>query len=140
MNAVSVINSFATLNDKNEVTAFDFASFDKLVSELVTERAKIRKDNAAELKEQKKANSAVLAQAGKDYYLSLKVGDVFNVIIGGEAVAVRKIETKSGSNASAACELIVSAGGKTDKRYPKFDKVVVPATAGTPADPNSDAE
>lgn len=129
MNAQNVISTFATVDADGKVTAFDFANFDALVSELVTERAKIRKENASAIKEQKKADSAVLAQAGKEYYNTLKVGDIFKVVIGGEQVEVRKIETKSGSGASAACELVVSAGGKTDKRYPKFDKVVVPATS-----------
>lgn len=128
MNTQNVIAAFATLDADGKVASFDFASFDALVSELVTERAKIRKDNATAIKEQKKADSAVLAEAGKAYYNSLKVGDTFKVVIGGEQVEVRKIATKSGSGASAACELVVSAGGKTDKRYPKFDKVVVPAT------------
>ena len=129
MNAQNVISAFATLNENNEVTAFDFNAFDALVSELVTERAKIRKDNAEALKEQKKADTAILAEAGKVYYNSLKVGDVFEIMLGGEPTKVTKIETKSGSGNSAACKLVVSKGGKTDNRYPNFDKVVVPTTS-----------
>ena len=128
INAQSVIGSFATLNEQNEVIAFDFNAFDTLVSELVTERAKLRKENADVIKEQKKANADALAEVGKAYYNSLAVGDEFEVMLGGEKTKVRKIETKSGSGNSAACELVVSKGGKTDNRYPKFDKVVVPAT------------
>ena len=129
MNTQSIISSFATLNDAGEAISFDFNSFDALVSELVTERAKLRKENAEVIKEQKKADTAVLAEAGKAYYNSLAVGDEFEVMLGGVATKVTKIETKSGSGNSAACKLVVSAGGKTDNRYPKFDKVVVPATS-----------
>lgn len=126
MTTSSVIGSFATLNEKGEVIAFDFNSFDKLVSDLVTERAKIRKDNADEVKAQKKASAEEKAVIGKEYFLTLKVGDHFFVEIGGNIVEVEKIATKSGSNNSASCKLVVSAGGKTDNRYPKFDKVAVP--------------
>ena len=136
----SVIGSFATLNEQNEVIAFDFNSFDTLVSELVTERAKLRKENADAIKEQKKANADALAEVGKAYYNSLKVGDIFEVILGGKNTKVRKIETKSGSGSSAACELVVSAGGKTDRRYPKFDKVVVPQTEESSDEAVADAE
>ena len=38
MNAQSIISSFATLNENNEVVSFNFADFDILVSELITER------------------------------------------------------------------------------------------------------
>ena len=130
MNAQEIISSFATLNENGEVASFNFDDFDKLVSELVTERAKIRKDNKEAIKAQKEANNAVLAESGKEFYNGLAEGDVFTYkTADGTLVHAKKIATKSGSGNSAACEVIsglVIAEGKSAKRYPKFHQVVVP--------------
>ena len=129
MNAQNVISSFATLNENNEVVSFNFADFDALVSELVTERAKIRKDNKEAIKAEKEAANEVLAKAGKEYYNALKVGEEFTYrTADGTEVLARKIETKSGSGNSAACEVISGIEcAKSNKRYPKFHQVIVPA-------------
>ena len=129
MNAQNVIAAFATLNENNEVVSFNFAEFDALVSELVTERAKIRKDNKEAIKAQKEADNEVLAKAGKAYYDSLGVGKEFDYkCADGTLVHARKIETKSKSGATAACEVISGIEcSKSNKRYPKFYQVVVPA-------------
>ena len=128
MNAQSIISSFATLNENNEVVSFNFADFDILVSELVTERAKIRKDNKEAIKAQKEADNEALAKVGKDYYDSLKVGEEFRYkTADGTEVLARKIETKSKSGNSAACEVISGIEcTKSNKRYPKFHQVIVP--------------
>jgi len=127
MNAQNVISSFATLNDANEVVSFNFADFDKLVSELVTERAKIRKENKEAIKAEKEAKNEELAKDGKEFYLGLKVGDTFTYkTADGTEVLARKIETKSGVYNSAACEVISGIEiGKSNKRYPKFYQVVI---------------
>lgn len=127
MNAQNVIEAFATKNDANEVIGFNFADFDELVSTLVTERAKIRKDNKETIKAQKEADNAVLAEAGKKFYNSLKEGDEFTYkTADGTIVTARKILTKSGSGNSAACQVISGIEtGKSDKRYPKFHQVIV---------------
>ena len=129
MNAQNVISAFATLNENNEVVSFNFADFDALVSELVTERAKIRKDNKEAIKAEKEAANEVLAKAGKAYYSSLKVGEEFMYrTADGTEVLARKIETKSKSGNSAACEVISGIEcAKSNKRYPKFHHVKVPA-------------
>ena len=130
MNAQDVISSFATLNENGEVASFNFAEFDKLVSELVTERAKIRKENKEMIKAQKEADNAVLAESGKAFYDGLAEGDTFTYkTADGTEVVARKIKTKSGSGNSAACEVISGltiAEGKSAKRYPKFYQIVVP--------------
>ena len=96
MNAQNVISSFATLNENNEVVSFNFAEFDALVSELVTERAKIRKENKEAIKAEKDATNEILAKAGKAYYDSLKPGSEFDYkTADGTLVHARKIETKS---------------------------------------------
>ena len=130
MNAQSIISSFATLNENNEVVSFNFADFDILVSELVTERAKIRKDNKEAIKAQKEADNEVLAKAGKSYYDALKVGEEFRYkTADGTEVLARKIETKSKSGNSAACEVISGIEcAKSNKRYPKFHQVIVPVS------------
>ena len=127
MNAQNVISSFATLNENNEVVSFNFADFDNLVSELVTERAKIRKENKEAIKAEKEASNAVLAEDGKKYFDSLKVGDEFDYkTADGTIVHARKIETKSGAYNSAACEVISGIEiTKSANRYPKFYQVVV---------------
>lgn len=130
MNAQDVISAFATLNENGEVASFNFAEFDKLVSELVSERAKIRKDNKQAIKAQKEADNAVLAESGKAFYDGLAEGDTFTYkTADGTEVVARKIKTKSGSGNSAACEVISGltiAEGKSAKRYPKFYQIVVP--------------
>ena len=128
MNAQSIISSFATLNENNEVVSFNFADFDALVSELVTERAKIRKDNKEAIKAEKEAANEVLAKAGKSYYDALKVGEEFRFkTADGIEVLARKIETKSKSGNTAACEVISGIKcAKTNKRYPRFHQVIVP--------------
>ena len=128
MNAQSIISSFATLNENNEVVSFNFADFDILVSELVTERAKIRKDNKEAIKAQKEADNEALAKVGKAYYDALKVGEEFRYkTADGTEVLARKIETKSKSGNTAACEVISGIEcAKSNKRYPKFHQVIVP--------------
>jgi hypothetical protein len=129
MNAQSVVSSFATLDKDGKVSAFNFADFDKLVSELVTERAKIRKDNKAAIKAQKEAENEALAAEGKKFYDALKVGAEFSYkTADGTIVRASKIATKSNAGKSAACEVIDGleiADGKSAKRYPKFYQVLV---------------
>ena len=138
MNAQNVISAFATLNENGEVVSFNFADFDKLVSELVSERAKIRKDNKQAIKAQKEADNAVLADAGKKFYDGLAEGDVFTYkTADGTEVTARKIATKSGSGNSAACEVLsglVIAEGKSSKRYPKFHQIVLPVVESAVAE------
>jgi len=65
---------------------------------------------------------------GKEYYDNLKVGDEFQYVMSnGTVVTARKIETKSKSGLTAACEVVSGleiAEGKTKKRYPKFSKIL----------------
>jgi hypothetical protein len=128
MNAQSVVSSFATLDEQGKVIGFNFAEFDKVVSELVTERAKIRKENKEVIKAQKKADNEALSVEGKKIYDALKVGDEFDYkTADGTVVHARKIETKSKAGLSAACEVISGieiADGKSAKRYPKFYQLV----------------
>ncbi len=138
MNAQEIIAGFATLNENGEVASFNFADFDKLVSELVTERAKIRKENKEEIKAKKEADNAVLAESGKAFYDGLAEGDTFTYkTADGTEVVARKIKTKSGSGNSAACEVIsglVIAEGKSSKRYPKFYQIVLPVAESAVAE------
>ena len=128
MNAQSVVSSFATLDEQGKVIGFNFAEFDKVVSELVTERAKIRKENKEVIKAQKKADNEALSVEGKKIYDALKVGEEFDYkTADGTVVHARKIETKSKAGLSAACEVISGieiADGKSAKRYPKFYQLV----------------
>ena len=138
MNAQNVISAFATLNENGEVASFNFADFDKLVSDLVSERAKIRKDNKEAIKAKKEADNAVLVESGKAFYDSLAEGDTFTYkTADGTEVVARKIKTKSGSGNSAACEVIsglVIAEGKSSKRYPKFHQIVLPVAESAVAE------
>lgn len=133
MTTQEIIASFATIDENGNVTSFNFADFDALVSELVTERAKIRKDNKEAIKAQKEANNEALAETGKAYYDALKVGDEFDYkTADGTVVHARKIETKSKSGNSAACEVLYGIEcAKSNKRYPKFHQVIVPVAEET---------
>ena len=133
MTTQEIIASFATIDENGNVTSFNFADFDALVSELVTERAKIRKDNKEAIKAQKEADNEALAEAGKAYYDALKVGDEFDYkTADGTVVHARKIETKSKSGNSAACEVLFGITcAKSNKRYPKFHQVIVPVAEET---------
>ena len=122
-----VVNAFAVKNENDEVVSFDFASFDALVSELVTKRSEIRKSNKEA--EKAKANEAKEANAdvGKKYYDSLKDGEMFQYKTSdGTVVTAKKITPKAGGK-SAACEVIEGIKiTKSAKRYPKFYQVIVP--------------
>ena len=133
MNAQEIIASFATLDENGNVSSFNFAEFDNLVSTLVTERAKIRKDNKEAIKAEKEASNEKLAEVGKKFYDALKVGDEFDYkTADGTTVHARKIETKSKSGNSAACEVISGIEcAKSNKRYPKFYQVIVPVVKET---------
>ena len=125
MDAKTVFAGFET-----EV-GFDLNGLDALIADL----RGMAKDKRAEMKdilaEQKKANKAVAAEAGKVFYDSLKVGDEFEILISGKPVHVAKIETKPKSSNSAACEIVGwkndGTMGKTPNRYLGFDKVVIAA-------------
>ena len=138
MNAQNVISAFATLDEEGKVVSFNFAEFDKLVSELVTERAKIRKDNKQAIKAQKEADNAVLTESGKAFYDGLAKGAEFDYkTADGTLVHAKKIATKSGSGNSAACEVLsglVIAEGKSAKRYPKFYQIVLPVAESAVAE------
>ena len=131
MTTQEIIASFATIDENGNVSSFNFAEFDALVSELVTERAKIRKDNKEAIKAQKEADNEALAELGKKFYDSLKVGVEFDYkTADGTVVHARKIETKSKSGNSAACEVISGIEcAKSNKRYPKFHQVIVPVVS-----------
>jgi len=133
MTTQEIISAFATLDENGNVASFNFADFDALVSELVTERAKIRKDSKEAIKAQKEANNEALAEVGKKYYDALKVGDEFDYkTADGTMVHARKIETKSKSGNSAACEVLFGITcAKSNKRYPKFHQVIVPVAKET---------
>lgn len=112
---------------------FDLNGLDALIADL----RGMAKDKRAEMKdvlaEQKKAEKAVSAEAGKAFYAKLEVGQEFDILIGGKAVRVQKIATKSKTAGSAACAIVdwVDDGsmGKSANRYLGFDKVVIPAAA-----------
>lgn len=127
MDKTAIINSFATVNAEGEVTGFNFAEFDTLVSDLVSERATLRKTQKEAIKAQKEAQNAELAEAGKAFYNSLNEGDEFQYkMADGTIVTARKIKTKSGAGNSAACEVVSGVEtGKTNKRYPKFHTLLV---------------
>lgn len=123
MNAQSIFTSFAMENG-----SFDLNGLDTLIADLRS----MAKDKRAEmkdvLKEQKEAQKATLAEAGKEYYNSLAIGEQFEILISGKPVLVEKIETKSKTSNSAACKIVnfTDDMGKTPNRYLGFDKVVIP--------------
>jgi hypothetical protein len=109
----------------------DFDTYNKLVSGLVSARADKRKSNKDAIKAQKEERDAINGERGKLYYDSLEIGAEFEIETANGVVKVKKIETKSKTGSTAACELLnPPAGSKTAKRYPKFCKVVVPADFG----------
>lgn len=123
MNAQSIFASFAMEN------SYDLNGLDKLIADL----RGLAKDKRAEMKdvlaEQKKALKDSNAEIGKDFYSKLAIDEEFEITIGGKAVAVKKIATKSKTAGSAACAILnwVDDGsmGKSANRYLGFDKVIV---------------
>ena len=120
---------FTTLDSDGNVVAFDFDGFSALVTELYKDRTTIRASNEEEIKAQKNAENAKLAEVGKAYYDSLEVGTEFSYKDSkGEVHLATKIETKSGTSSTAACKLVeLPKDSKKAERYPKFHTVVVPA-------------
>lgn len=129
MDAKSVIANFASTNENGEIVSFDLEGLDTLIAELRSEAKVIREKNKDALKEQKEANKAVAAEAGKAFYDSLAIGQEFDILIGGKATRVTKIATKSKTSNSAACAIVgwTKDMGSTPNRYLGFDKVVVAA-------------
>ena len=127
--AKEIETQYATLNENGEVVAFDFDGFNELVNTLYKDRTTIRAKNEKEIKAKKEVETAKLASVGKAYYNSLKLGDEFSYKDSkGTTWVAKKAETKSGSDATAACELVnPPENAKTAKRYPKVHTVVVPA-------------
>jgi dsDNA-specific endonuclease/ATPase MutS2 len=127
MDAKTVIANFATTNENGEVISFNLEGLDALISELRAEAKEIRTANKVAAKAQQDANKVAAAEAGKEYYSALKIGDEFEVIINGKPAKVVKIATKSKDAKTAACSLVEwnETMGKTPNRYPSFDKVVI---------------
>lgn len=123
MVANDVFGSFVRENG-----SFDLAGLDTLIAEL----RGLAKDKRTEMKDilakEKEANKEALAVDGKAFYDTLKIGDEFEILIGGKATKVVKIATKSKSSNSAACAIVgwTKDMGSTPNRYLGFDKVVVP--------------
>ena len=128
MTVAQIKDAFNTLSAENEVIGFDFDAFDKVVTDLISERATMRADAKTKAKEAKDAENAELGKIAKEYYNSLNVGDTFSYKdASGKIWEAKKIETKSGSDKRASCELInPPAGAKSKKRYPEFHQVIVP--------------
>ena len=128
MTVAQIKDAFNTLSADGEVVSFDFDTFDKVVTDLISERASMRADAKTKAKEAKDAENAELGKIAKEYYDSLKVGDIFSYKdASGKIWEAKKISTKSGSDKRAACELVnPPAGAKSTKRYPEFFRVVVP--------------
>ena len=127
MDAKTVIANFATTNENGEVISFNLEGLDVLISELRAEAKEIRTANKVAAKAQQDANKVAAAEAGKEYYSTLKIGDEFEVVINGKPAKVVKIATKSKEAKTAACSLVEwnETMGKTPNRYPSFDKVVI---------------
>ena len=124
-----VVNAVSTINENNEVVAFDLATLDEVIKELRTVAKDARTKFKDDEKAKKDADKATLAERGRIYYKNLAEGDEFSYTdaSGKEWVAL-KIETKSKTGTTAACELVnPPEGAKNTKRYPKFHQVVVPA-------------
>jgi len=123
-----IVQSFSTFDENGTPLTFDFDAFDKVVTDLVSERATMRADAKTKAKEAKKAENAELGKVAKEYYDSLNEGDTFSYKdASGKIWEAKKITTKSGSDKRASCELInPPAGAKSTKRYPEFHQVVVP--------------
>ena len=123
-----VVNALSTLNENNEVVGFDLDTLDAVIAELRSVAKDARVKSKDDEKAKKDADKAELAERGKIYYDSLNVGDEFEFrMASGNKFWARKIETKSNTGMTAACELVTPPdGAKNTKRYPKFSQVVVP--------------
>ena len=99
-----IVQSFSTFDENGTPLTFDFDAFDKVVTDLISERATMRADAKTKAKEAKKAENAELGKTAKEYYNSLKEGDVFSYKdASGKVWEAKKIATKSGSDKRAAC-------------------------------------
>ena len=109
--------------------SFDLARLDAIIAELRGVAKEKRVDAKDAEKKAKDDEIAKFAEIGKAYYDSLAVGDEFEFrMASGNKFWGKKIETKSKSGSTAACELLTPPdGAKNTKRYPKFSQVVVPA-------------
>lgn len=126
----SVIAQLTILDENGNAVAFDFDSLVETIKELQAVAKEKRAENKDAEKAKKEADRADASALAKAYYDTLNEGDQFEyVTAAGNKFTLTKIATKSKSGLTAAGELDSSLveAGKSNKRYPKFYQLVVPA-------------
>ena len=100
----------------------------KLADALKKAKDALKEKKAAE-KAEAKAKMEANAAIAEKYYKSLNVGDEFQyVMANGTIITAKKVETKSKSGLTAACEVVSGmeiAEGKSPRRFPKFKQIVL---------------
>lgn len=126
----SVIAQLTILDENGNAIAFDFDSLVETIKELQTVAKEKRAENKDAEKAKKESERADASALAKAYYDTLNEGDKFEYrTAAGNKFTLTKIATKSKSGLTAAGELDPSLveAGKSNKRYPKFYQLVVPA-------------
>lgn len=126
----SVIDQLTALDENGNVISFDFDSLVETIKELQAVAKEKRAENKNAEKAKKESERADASALAKAYYDTLNEGDKFEyVTASGNKFTLTKIATKSKTGLTAAGELDPSLvdAGKSNKRYPKFHQLVVPA-------------
>lgn len=123
MTVKELVESFTTDGKVN------LDGIEEFKKELMEQIKVLKAENKDALKAERDAEREEIAKVGKAYYDGLKIGDHFTYTMSdGTIVEAIKIQTKSNTGATASCELVeVPEGAKSNKRYPKFWQVNVPA-------------
>lgn len=100
-----------------------------ILKELNEQKKTLKEQIKKEQKDKTTLEREAAGKIGLAYYNSLNVGDEFYYVsASGEEFAAIKIDTKTKTKSTAACELVnPPANAKTAKRYPRFWQVKVPA-------------
>lgn len=129
---VSIIASISAEDLVNAIIAAekDISFIDEMKLHLGSQKKALKKEKEERQKQEKAAEEERLAAENKPLYQSWEVGHKFQYRDASAAVHdVAKIQTKSNTGKTAACELLeMPAGGKTLRRYPKFYQIVLSAT------------
>lgn len=129
---VTIISTLSPEELSNAIIASgkNISFIDELKLHLGAERKELKKEQKEQHKQEQSAERERLTMENKPLYQSWEVGHKFQYRDANAVTHnVAKIQTKSNTGKTAACELLnPPADSKTAKRYPKYYQIVMSAT------------
>ena len=129
MNAQEIVSQVVaglTVADEAGAERIDYAALKEVMEQLGSVRKSAKEANKAFVKEQKAADKAVRAEAGKAYAATLAEGDrVQYTKADGSVIEATVGKQKDGAKTLHVVLDDIPAGSKSADRYIAFDKLVI---------------